>query len=543
MVILVVNSIFILSFIHSTKTYAEECFVDLEADRSELEIALSDCQDKIDENERKLQKFQASRTNTEFDILLIDQEINKAILRVRSSDVVLNKLGNDIGSISDTVESLNTELQDKQSLLNTLLQRINETEQIGVVNFLLTKISISSFFSRIDEYNTLRESVEDSIRSIESLSNRLEQNVGELQQKRIEQSLLRNQQQTTVNQVKQKREAKEEILQYQLAIEANTQEQINAFASRAGAIRNALFDLRGGGAIPFEEALKIAEDASRATGIRPAFLLGLLKHETNLGKNVGTGSYRTDMHPTRDQPIFPYIARLLQYDPEDLRVSANPGFGWGGAMGPAQFIPSTWVCFSGLINTQTNTCSKQVNIIKTTATLKVGSRGSDVKRLQQFLNEFGFTIASSGPGSKGNETLLYSENTERAVKKFQEKYANRILKPYGYTRGTGNVGPSTRAAVNELSFYSGPWHYKSSSDRVRKATRSDRPSNPYSPRDAFFASSLYLTDLGVNRDECTAARRYYAGGNWRSQVAKNYCLAVLSNARLIQRDIDFLNSG
>ena len=39
------------------------------------------------------------------------------------------------------------------------------------------------------------------------------------------------------------------------------------------------------------------------------------------------------------------------------------------------------------------------------------------------------------------------------------------------------------------------------------------------------------------------ARRYYAGGNWRSQVAKNYCNAVISNARLIQRDIDFLKSG
>ena len=297
---------------------------------------------------------------------------------------------------------------------------------------------------------------------------------------------------------------KEKILKYQLAIEDNTKQQIGAYASRAGAIRNALFDLRGGGAIPFEEALNIANDASRVTGIGSAFLLGLLKHESDLGKNVGTGTYLKDMHPTRDKPIFPFIAKLLLYNPDDLRVSANPGFGWGGAMGPAQFIPSTWVCFGGLVNSKTGSCAKGSNLIKGTAILKKGSRGTDVKRLQKFLNKHGFIVASSGPGSIGNETLLYSSNTAKAVKRFQEENAKRILKPYGYTVGTGTVGPSTRAAVNELNFYSGPWHYEASEDRIRKVVKSDRPSNPYSPRDAFFASALYLTDLGARDDECTA---------------------------------------
>ena len=540
-ILIIATFAFLLSFV-----YADECFTNLDSQRNILEAALEECQEQIEKTEKVLQVHQKERTNTEYDILLIDQEVNKALLRIKSSDVIINKIGSEIATTAETINVLNDELGVHQKLLGSLLQRINEAEQRGFFSFIFSDISLSSFFARANEYESLRESMENSIRSINNLQERLEVNVDNLQEKKTEQGLVRQQQNAAANQVQAQKNKKERILKFQLAIEETTQEKINTYAGRASEIRNRLFDLRGGGAIPFEQALQFAEDASRSTGIRPAFLLGLIKHESDLGGNVGTGSYLIDMHPTRDQPIFPYVAKLLSYNPDNLRVSANPGFGWGGAMGPAQFIPSTWVCYGGLVNIRTGKCNRiqpSDNILKSDVALKVGSRGSDVKRLQQFLNKNGFTIASSGPGSNGNETIEYTHSVARAVSRFQEKYAKRILAPYGYTRGTGSVGPSTRAAVNELSFYSGPWRYEAKEDVVRDHTKSGRPSNPYAPRDAFFASSIYLTRLGADSraGECTAARRYYAGGNWRSQVALNYCNAVISNARLLQRDIDFLN--
>ena len=544
-----VSFFFVLQFIILTSyiAYADECFTNLDSKRNILEAALEECKGQIEETEKILQGHQVNRTNTEYDILLIDQEVNKALLRIKSTDVIINKIGSEITINTETVNSLNEELGEHQKILASLLQRINETEQRGLFSFIFSDISLSSFFARTNEYQTLRESMENSIRSIYNLQNRLEINTNELNDKKTEQSLARQQQRATARQIQEQKDKKEKILKVQLAIEETTKEKINTYTSRASEIRNRLFDLRGGGAIPFEQALQFAEDASRGTGIRPAFLLGLIKHESDLGGNVGTGSYLIDMHPTRDQPIFPYIAKLLSYEPNELRVSANPGFGWGGAMGPAQFIPSTWVCYGGMINTHTGSCSRKQpsdNIIKSDSVLRIGSKGSDVKRLQQFLNKNGFVISSSGPGSNGNETIEYTNNVSKAVTRFQEKYAKRILAPYGYTNGTGSVGPSTRAAINELSFYSGPWHYEAGEDTIRSYTKSGRPSNPYAPRDAFFASAIYLTNLGANTTsgECTAARRYYAGGNWRSQIALNYCNSVISNARLLQRDIDFLNS-
>ena len=529
----------------SLHVFAKECFTDLDADRETLRQALENCQRQIAEDEGRLRGQQEDRTTTEYDILLIDQEINKALLRVRSSDVVIGNLGNEIVDKESTVENLNERVAENQTFLVALLQRINETEQTGFVSILLSNVSLSSFFSWTNEYQSMRETLERSIQDIQNLMGRLEASVTDLQEKKTEQSIVRQQQQAAANQVKHHKSLKQEVLKHQLALEKETQERIEVFESRAAEIHNRLFELRGSGAIPFKQALTYAKEAERATGVRPAFLLGLIKNESDLGKNVGSGSYTVDMHPTRDQPIFPYIAKVLGYaDPSDLRVSANPGFGWGGAMGPAQFIPSTWVCYGGLVNVKTGTCAMKSSVIQTKSVLEPGSRGADVKRLQQFLNKQGFLVARSGPGSSGQETTVYGNAVSDAVKRFQEHYADRILRPYGYSKGTGTVGPATRAAVNQLSFYSGPWEYRASADNVRKHANNHRPSNPWNPRDAFFAAAIFLERLGAARDECSAAASYYAGTGWRTsryrQHALNYCHAVASNARLFQRDIDFL---
>ena len=77
-----------------------------------------------------------------------------------------------------------------------------------------------------------------------------------------------------------------------------------------------------------------------------------------------------------------------------------------------------------------------------TRELYMGIIGEDVRALQKLLNDNGYTIASTGLGSPGNETSRFGLATKLAVIKFQ--IAQKI------SPAEGNVGPLTRAALASL---------------------------------------------------------------------------------------------
>jgi uncharacterized protein YegJ (DUF2314 family) len=83
--------------------------------------------------------------------------------------------------------------------------------------------------------------------------------------------------------------------------------------------------------------------------------------------------------------------------------------------------------------------------------LQYRQTNTDIKRLQIFLNSNPDTkVADSGAGSPGKETNFFGLLTKKAVIKFQEKYAKDILAPWGFVKGTGYVGKTTLAKINEL---------------------------------------------------------------------------------------------
>ncbi|RJQ34127.1 peptidoglycan-binding protein [Candidatus Parcubacteria bacterium] len=75
-----------------------------------------------------------------------------------------------------------------------------------------------------------------------------------------------------------------------------------------------------------------------------------------------------------------------------------------------------------------------------TRNLTIGATGEDVRQLQIFLNGKGSVVASTGAGSRGNETTYFGAATSAALARYQA--ANAISPAAGY------FGPVTRAQVH-----------------------------------------------------------------------------------------------
>jgi uncharacterized protein (TIGR02145 family) len=73
--------------------------------------------------------------------------------------------------------------------------------------------------------------------------------------------------------------------------------------------------------------------------------------------------------------------------------------------------------------------------------LSLGSINNDVKQLQIYLNNNGFIVAKTGPGSKGKETTKFGSATKASLIKFQK--VNKIKPSVGY------FGPITRDFINK----------------------------------------------------------------------------------------------
>jgi membrane-bound lytic murein transglycosylase B len=154
-----------------------------------------------------------------------------------------------------------------------------------------------------------------------------------------------------------------------------------------GQIRTRTYQLRDlSKQTTFDTAYQIASWVSGQTGVRPAFLLAVLTQESSLGQNVGTCNWRAVMKPDRDQQPFLQIMRELAMDPDATPVScpmrdkSGKQIGWGGAMGPAQFLPSTWLEYRARIMAVTGKATANPWDIRdafVAAALKLRADGAD----------------------------------------------------------------------------------------------------------------------------------------------------------------------
>jgi peptidoglycan hydrolase CwlO-like protein len=310
-----------------------------------------------------IKKTSGEKKTLQNQIAVLKKKTDALSVQIKQSNAMMGDLKRQISDTRDSVQNTNNQIANSQKNLTTIMRAINEADQTPVVESLLSEAKLSDFFDNLvylenlnDKSNQVLQDIKGLKQSLEDQQSGLENEEGDLEKTTEMQTLQKQQHEQTQAEYKKTLQTKN------AQIEQTTQAK-QLTAQVIAKIKQRMFALAGvsdTAAPNFEQAYEMAKNAGSVTGVRPAFLLAILTQESNLGKNVGqcyltntvTGSgvkitsgaaVSRVMKPGANISNFISITSELGKDYKQTAVSCPMSFGYGGAMGPGQFIPSTWV--------------------------------------------------------------------------------------------------------------------------------------------------------------------------------------------------------
>jgi|AntAceMinimDraft_12_1070368.scaffolds.fasta_scaffold01577_10 soluble lytic murein transglycosylase-like protein len=386
--IVVVTVLCSLFFAYATLFAQSSADIEACADpQDETEEKLCEELDRILEEEKlveaSLNNQKAQSATISRDLNIITGQIQKVSLDIDKKNIAIKQLDKDISLREQTVSQLNEKMVRGKSALSQLIKRTNQLDDISLAEMMLSEDNLSSFFIAVDNYATIQRSLDslfDEIRDIRGLT---EGEKAKLKKKQDEERDVKASIEGQKRTIEVKEDEKELLLSFSKESEATYEQVLAEKRARATQIRSALFRLRDTEGITFGQAVTYAKTVGKLTGVRPALILAILKQESDLGNNVGTCNRAGDPESKKyysimpgpvhyanylaagssctyaespcswrdDQTEFKRITKQLgrNFETQPLSCPIASVGGWGGAMGPSQFIPTTWASFEDRI--------------------------------------------------------------------------------------------------------------------------------------------------------------------------------------------------
>jgi peptidoglycan hydrolase CwlO-like protein len=329
-------------------------------ERATLEAELAQLEADIAQKEAVLSSQKNTSKSLSDEVRKLQSQINTAKSKVSYHKTQIKNISGDIESKQNKIVSLDNTIELNLKSLGDLLRKTNKSDELGVLHALLSKETLSQFYLDTDSYGAIKKSLQANVNDIRGVKIETNQIKEELEEKKDNELNAQKEIERQKSLVEASKKDQDRLLDSSKDKEKEYQSLIAERQAEAIQIRAELFELRGAQAIPFGDAYNYAIFAEQKTGVDPALILAILTQESNLGKNVGqclltnfpnkgngigknTGTPFTNlMKPTRDVDPFMRILEKLGADPSTTPVSCPLSYGYGGAMGPSQFIPSTW---------------------------------------------------------------------------------------------------------------------------------------------------------------------------------------------------------
>lgn len=339
-----------------------------EEDKARLQTQLDTLNQEIAEWQTIIDETKAKKASLQGDVTALNALINKAVAEIRARTISIKKLNDEIAARQKNISTLEERLARGKASLSQILRIRNQADDRSIAEIILASGDFTSLAADLDAISSLERELVDLFADITAAKIEEEAEKVALADRQNKELDARHEIEVTKNQIAENEAEKAKLLKITADAQKSYESVLADRERQAEKIRSALFPLRDTEGISFGDALNYAALASSATGVRAALILAILSQESDLGKNVGscyvtsletgngvgknTGTpFEKVMKAPRDTVPFERITegvgKLWGATPVSCPLGATytASRGYGGAMGPSQFIPSTWQLF------------------------------------------------------------------------------------------------------------------------------------------------------------------------------------------------------
>jgi len=287
----------------------------------------------------------------ELKLLGAEEEKNK--LQIRALELTLGSLQKESSDLRVEIEKMNRKIFQSKELLSKSLRSIYQEDTRSFMEALFSDAGFSGFFDQVEYQQNLQHSIQNALAVTLEQKKTIDAENEELDGKLASQGRLLALQELGHRNLVNAQERRAQLIQENLTTSFTFEQKDRALQEVAAQLRQRLYILHGlAKSVDLDEALAKAQSVAKKVNVNPLFLMAILKVESDLGTNIGGGNWRSDMHP-RDREAFLRITQKLGLDPDAVPVSSKPSYGWGGAIGPAQFLPAVWLSYEQEISVVT----------------------------------------------------------------------------------------------------------------------------------------------------------------------------------------------
>lgn len=420
----------------------------------DCKITLEKCAVYYEQESQKiaedLTKTAQEKKTLQSQISSLKKKVTNLEYQIYQGNVMVKDLGLQIGDTQTSIEKTSFKIKDAQNQITSILRSLYEEDQKSSVEILLDG-NLSDFFDNLVYLEGLNSKVGYLLDSTKNLKSYLEDQKVKMDD---EKNKLQKVVKVQTLQKQESEQTKKEQEGYLKLTETQYQKQLldkKETEKKVATIKSRIFDLLGVSEAPsFGQAYEIAKYASGVTGVRPALILAVITQESNLGKNVGqcylkniqTGAglkIKTGVVSPRtmNPKTIPYFLEIIKNindrkglarDPFETQVSCvmysnGAPYGWGGAMGPGQFIASTWQIYDSKVEATTGRVADPWDIrdafLATALYLKDSGGNKKSGEFKATMNYFSGSSWTKWEEFYGNSVLSIAAGYERDITAIQ----------------------------------------------------------------------------------------------------------------------------